>query len=186
MKYTALIPLFLSHTLATTDFVPSGAELDLVLRHIGDFDLDLVQIEARGDEDVVYLQRREPAPAEGDGNSCKDDDCLGWKAFATTSKDKEELKQSEENDDSEMRRSLPEDLDPSEYDMLHSLTKRGKPKDGDICKKTKIDGKATVEDPIKIKSYSYPDNKNVEKVGSNGSSRYSESAADFHVAPKSL
>jgi hypothetical protein len=182
MKYASLIPLFFSHAFATTDFVTSGVELDLVLRHIGDFDLDLVQVEARGDEDVVYLQRREPVPADGDtGDSCKDDDCLKWKAWASSSREIEELKQSEENDDSEMRRSLPEDLDLSEFDM-HRLTKRGKPKEGEICKKTKIDGKTTFEDPIKFKSYSYPANSNVEKVKFSGSSGYSDSVADFCVA----
>ncbi|KAH8730570.1 hypothetical protein GQ44DRAFT_756449 [Phaeosphaeriaceae sp. PMI808] len=167
MKYSVLFTLFFSHALATTNFVPSNIELDLVLRHIGEFDIDLVHVDARGDEDVVYLQRREPAPAGEDngknGDSCKNNDCVKWTAWASSSREKEELRQSEENDGSEMRRSLLEDLDLSEFDM-HTLIKRGKPKEGEICKRTKIDGKSTAEGPIKFKSYSYPDNKNVEKL----------------------
>lgn len=161
MRYSILFTCLLSHALAKTDFVPSGVELDLVLREIGDFDLDLVGIEERGDEDVVYLNKR--TPYVGDPNQkCEDNDCETWKAWAYESKDYEEFKDSQVSDGTDpadMRRSLTENTT-----SLHRFTKRGKPKPASICKKTKIDGKSSYEKPIVFESYGYPDNKAVEKV----------------------
>lgn len=151
MRYILPLTFLLGHVFAKAEFFPSGPELDLVLRRIGDFDLDLVRVEERGDEDVIYLRRR----AEG-GEGCKENDCATFKAWAIENGEEEELKESETDTE--------EDVTARDIDPPHRLARRGKPKPATICKHTKIDGKTTEETEIKFESYAYPSNKQVEKV----------------------
>jgi len=167
MRSYALLTFLFTCVLAQVDFVPSGPELDLVLRQIGDFDLNLLKVEDGGSEDVIYLQRRAPPTEDLDSDGCKKDDCAKFKSWAVEGGDEKELKDSETPEDTKRdaigARAIAS-FSGGFPDEPHYLSKRGKPKPAKICGNTKIDGKSTVEPAIEWESHSYPDNKAVEKV----------------------
>jgi hypothetical protein len=104
-------------------------------------------------------------PANEEGENCNDD-CAKWKAWAIEDGDPDdELKESEKPDDSDPDTIGTRDFSAGDtIDEPHRLVKRGSPKPAKICGKTRIDGKTQYEPLIEFASYSYPENKAIEKV----------------------
>lgn len=169
MRSLMTLALLLSSGIAIGKFVPSGPELDLILREIGDYDLDLVGAAESDEEDLIFLQRRVPE-GTSDTEACTDD-CAGFKAWETGDEPTTSLETPDTTDDSGssnfvsrvIRGFVNNSTTPQNSIALHSLSKRAA-KDSDVCAKTKIDGNKHDEGPINLVSYSYPNLDAISKV----------------------
>lgn len=169
MQYLHVIAtyLFLRYTLVVADFVPSGHELDLILRQIGDSDLGLVGAGQSNGEDIFLLQRRVPA-GESETEECTDD-CAGFNAWASSDESSSSLETPESSEiiTRAIRSSAHNNSTASDKSAIpnspRSLSKREGKKKSEICANTEVDGK--IEDrPIKLKSLKYPNFKVVDEV----------------------